>query len=282
MSPGRRNHSAAFFYYRIPVDQWEHLLRVYHSYGINTIDLYIPWNWHEPKEGETDFDGHTNPRRNLRALLALIEHENFRLIARPGPEIGNEWKYGGYPGWLLERPEYKMDPIHWAAEGRYAPLDDLMATDAEAAAKGFLANPIHMEKSREWLTAVGKRSSRIQRATNRPSPAGCKTAAHDVSGPLLFVQLGDDFALGRSNRVGPNFWRYVESLRSAVEAGGVTVPVFINPTDMRVSASGSDRERPIGVMGQWYLERIGGRKIQAACAVLRRAMRLKPNFLRKS
>ena len=80
-------HSAAFFYYRIPVDQWEHLLQVYRSYGINTIDLYIPWNWHEPKEGEIDFDGHTNPRRNLRALLALIESANLRLIARPGPEI---------------------------------------------------------------------------------------------------------------------------------------------------------------------------------------------------
>jgi hypothetical protein len=85
-----------------------------------------------------------------------------------------------------------------------------------------------------------------------------KSAGRDVSGPLLFVQLGDDFALGRANRVGPNFWRYVESLRSAVEAGGVTVPVFINPTDMRVSASGSDRERPVGVMGQWYLERRPG------------------------
>jgi len=31
----------------------------------------------------------------------------------------------GIPGWLLERPEYKMDPIDWV-EGRYAPLDDLM------------------------------------------------------------------------------------------------------------------------------------------------------------
>jgi len=97
-------HSAAFFYYRIPVDQWEHLLRVYRSYGINTIDLYIPWNWHEPKEGEIDFDGHTNPRRNLRMLLALIERASFRLIARPGPEILNEWKHCVYPGWLLDRP----------------------------------------------------------------------------------------------------------------------------------------------------------------------------------
>ncbi len=248
-------HSAAFFYYRIPVDQWEHLLRVYRSYGINTIDLYIPWNWHEPKEGEIDFDGHTNPRRNLRALLAMIESANLRLIARPGPEIGNEWKHGGYPGWLLERPEYKMDPIDWI-EGRYAPLDNLMASDAEAAAEGWLANPTHMEKSREWLTAVAKElakysARRIVHFEKDEKSAGPR----DVSGPLLFVQLGDDFALGRSNRVGPNFWRYVESLRGAVEAGGVTVPVFINPTDMRVSAGGSNRERPIGVMGQWYLER---------------------------
>src|SRR5271163_4192858 len=65
-------HSASFFYYRIPRDQWESLLRIYRSNGINTLDLYIPWNWHEPKEGEFDFDGHTNPRRDLRALLALI------------------------------------------------------------------------------------------------------------------------------------------------------------------------------------------------------------------
>ncbi|MGB9246078.1 MAG: beta-galactosidase [Candidatus Acidiferrales bacterium] len=248
-------HSAAFFYYRIPVDQWEHLLQVYRSYGINTIDLYIPWNWHEPKEGEIDFDGHTNPRRNLRALLGLIESANLRLIARPGPEIGNEWKHGGYPGWLLERPEYKMDPIDWI-EGRYAPLDDLMASDAEAAAEGWLANPTHMEKSREWLTAVAKELAKYSaRRVVHFEKDEKAAAARDVSGPLLFVQVGDDFAIGRSNRVGPNFWRYVESLRSAVEAGGVTVPVFINPTDMRVSASGSDRERPIGVMGQWYLER---------------------------
>jgi hypothetical protein len=248
-------HSAAFFYYRIPVDQWEHLLRVYRSYGINTIDLYIPWNWHEPKEGEIDFDGHTNPRRNLRALLAMIESAHLRLIARPGPEIGNEWKHGGYPGWLLERPEYKMDPIDWI-EGRYAPLDNLNASDAEAAAEGWLANPTHMEKSREWLTTVAKElakysARRIVHFEKDEKSAGPR----DVSGPLLFVQVGDDFAIGRSNRVEPNFWRYVESLRGAVEAGGVTVPVFINPTDMRVSAAGSNRGGPIGVMGQWYLER---------------------------
>src|SRR5271169_5760408 len=148
-------HSASFFYYRIPRDQWESLLKNYHSNGINTLDLYIPWNWHEPKEGEFDFDGHTNPRRDLRALLALIAQEGFKLIARPGPEILNEWRHGGYPGWLLDRPEYKMNSVDWL-EGRYPPLDDLNASDAEAAAKGWLEKPTHMAHTHDWLTAVAK------------------------------------------------------------------------------------------------------------------------------
>ena len=254
-------HSAAFFYYRIPTDQWERLLRLYRAVGINTIDLYIPWNWHEPTDGDLDFDGHTNPRRNLRVLLSLIARHNFKLIARPGPEILNEWKHGGYPGWLLDRPEYGMNPVDWI-EGRYPPLDGLNATDAEAAAAGWLENSTHMSKSREWLTAVSKElaqysSHRITGAVPGEDPP----ATPDVSGPLLFVQLGDDFALGRSNRVGPDFWSYVESLRGAVEAGGVSVPVFINPTDMRVSAEGSGRERAIGVMGQWYMPRRAGAEI---------------------
>ena len=148
-------HSAAFSYYRIPRDQWEQLLERYRWLGINTIDIYIPWNWHEAKEGDLDFDGHTNPRRNLRALLALITQKGFKLIARPGPEILNEWRYGGYPGWLLERPEYKMDPLDWI-EGRYPPLDGLNAHDAEAAARGWLENATHMSYARSWLTSVTK------------------------------------------------------------------------------------------------------------------------------
>lgn len=247
-------HSASFFYYRIPRDQWESLLRIYRSEGINTIDLYIPWNWHEPKEGEFDFDGHTNPRRDLRSLLALIAQNGFMLIARPGPEILNEWRHGGYPGWLLERPEYKMNSVDWI-EGRYPPLNDLNTRDAEAAARGWLENLTHMTHAREWLTTVAKELAPFNSHHAPPGAAVDQSPASQqpVSGPLLFVQLGDDFAIGRTNRVGTDFWSYVDSLRGAVEAGGVDVPVFINPTDMRVSAAGSGQTHPIGVMGQWYL-----------------------------
>ena len=67
------------------------------------------------------------------------------------------------------------------------------------------------------------------------------------------MQLDDDVANGRTNRAGPAVWRYLESLREALRAGGLGVPVFINPTDMRVAAAGASLENPIGVMGQWYL-----------------------------
>ena len=243
-------HSAAFFYYRIPRDEWEHLLDRYAHAGINTIDIYIPWNWHEPKEGELDFDGHTNPRRDLRALLKLIAERHLRLIARPGPEILNEWRNGGYPDWLLSQPEYKMDAID-VLEGRYPPLDGLNAKDAEAAAEGWLANATHMEETRQWMTEVGNELAPYS-AEKVWKPRTDK-GGEEQGGPLVFVQLGDDFAIGRTNRVGESFWKYAGELRDAVEAGGVDVPVFINPADMRVSASGSALEQPIGVMGQWYM-----------------------------
>ena len=247
-------HSAAFFFDRIPRDMWESTLDLYRRTGINTLDIYIPWNWHEPTQGQFDFDGHTNPRRDLRTLLSLIAQKGFRLIARPGPEILNEWRHGGYPGWLLDRPEYKMNPLDWI-EGRYPPLDGLNTRDADAAAQGWLDNPTHMQQAALWMAAVGKElapygSHKLfhvkQEAPNGPP-------AHDISGPLLFVQVGDDFAINRTNYAGPAFWRYVEDLARMLQAGGLDVPVFINPTDMRVSAAGSALDPPVGAMGQWYM-----------------------------
>jgi Glycosyl hydrolases family 35 len=244
--------SAAFFYYRIPRDQWEPMLDLYRSIGINTLDIYIPWNWHEIKEGEFDFDGRTNPRRDLRGLLALITQKGFKLIARPGPEILNEWRHGGYPGWLLERPEYKMD-IADLLEGRYPPLDGLNARDAEAAARGWLGNPTHMAYARTWLKEVAKELVPYSSNHTVAVPDNPHAPSRDASGTLLFVQLGDDFATGRTNRIGPDFWRYAEELRGMLTAGGLDVPVFINPTDMCVAAEGAGLDRSIGVMGQWYM-----------------------------
>jgi hypothetical protein len=93
-------HAAEFSYYRVPADLWSHDLDRFRELGINTIDVRIPRNWHEIREGEFDFDGHTNPRRDLRGLLKLITEKGFYLIARPGPTAADNWKDDGYPDWL--------------------------------------------------------------------------------------------------------------------------------------------------------------------------------------
>jgi hypothetical protein len=250
-------HSASFFYYRIPRDLWERSLDAHAALGINTIDLYIPWNWHEPREGEFDLEGRSNPRRDLRGLLELIQKKGFRLIARPGPVILNEWRHGGYPEWLLERPEYGME-LADRLEGRYPPMANVNARDAEAGAKGWLENATHLAYTRKWLVRIAEELApysvhRVRREEQPSEKRNQPPKVVEVSGALLFVQLDDDLAIGRGNYAGPQFWRYVEELRAMVVAGGIDVPVFINPFDPRVAAAGSAQPHPVGVMGQWYL-----------------------------
>src|SRR5437868_2827459 len=99
-------HSSAFFYHRLPRDLWAQELEHLKSMGVNAIDIYPLWNWQQPQENALDLDGHTNPRRDLKYLLRLIDQIGFKATIRPGPYYTSEWRNGGYPDWLLRRPEY--------------------------------------------------------------------------------------------------------------------------------------------------------------------------------
>jgi hypothetical protein len=224
-------HSATFFYFRIPRDLWEQSLERHRALGINTIDLVIPWNWHEPRDGEFDFDGHTHPRRDLRALLRMITEKEFRLIARPGPVVGADWRHGGYPDWLLARPEYEMSAEARHA-GRYPPLAELAERDSEAAAAGWLRNATHMEHAKKWLGAVARELAPYgSRQTHRievPGEKPGRTDTKQISGPLLFVQLG---AANGSASSGPDSQRYFEALGEAMNTNGLDALRFANAGD---------------------------------------------------
>ena len=62
--------------------------------------------------------------------------------------IRNEWRNGGYPAWLLERPQYNM-PLHDVLEGRYPATATLQNAHADAAAAEWLATP------RIWAPPAG-------------------------------------------------------------------------------------------------------------------------------
>jgi len=89
--------SGVMHYYRIPHQYWYDRLLKLRECGFNTVETYIPWNIHEPKEGaftvseEYDFVEYTK----IAQALGLY------VILRPGPYVCTEWDMGGLPSWLL-------------------------------------------------------------------------------------------------------------------------------------------------------------------------------------
>ena len=220
----------AFFYERIPPERWRDSMLAMRALGANTLDLYVPWNWHEVADGTFDFDGHTNPRRNLREVLRLARELGFHLIVRPGPVIRNEWRNGGYPDWLLKRPEYGM-PLHDVLEGRYPATATLQNAHSDDAAAEWLANPTHLRYATRWLHA----------------------ALHEFepyADLVIAVALDDDQGAYIDNQTwpAPHLHAYLQWLQSQVrEITGSLVPTFINTYDMKVPASS-----PVWAMGNWY------------------------------
>ena len=231
-------HAAQFDYFRIPQDLWGSSLDRYRELGINTVDLRIPWNWHELRDAEFDFDGRTNPRRNLRDLLHLIAEKRLKLIVRPGPLVADHWRNAGLPDWLLAYSEYGMDAVSIAA-GAGPPDADLAARDADAAARLWLANETHMTYARRWFTAVARElapfgSTRTLQVTEPGDKEG-ETREQEISGPLLLVALGDGMGV-RPGPPAPNLSSYFSELRRALSRGGLDAISFLSVTN--ISAAG--------------------------------------------
>ncbi|XP_056610898.1 beta-galactosidase-1-like protein isoform X3 [Triplophysa dalaica] len=68
--------------------------------GLNAIQVYVPWNFHETIQGTFNFVGD----RDLEYFLNLANQTGLLVILRPGPYICAEWEMGGLPAWLLHKP----------------------------------------------------------------------------------------------------------------------------------------------------------------------------------
>ncbi|HQP97464.1 MAG TPA: beta-galactosidase [bacterium] len=92
--------SGSIHYFRVPHELWADRLEKAKSFGLNCIQFYVPWNYHEPREEDYYFKGDAD----LDRFMSLCEKMGFYLIARPGPYICAEWDFGGFPAWLLTKP----------------------------------------------------------------------------------------------------------------------------------------------------------------------------------
>ncbi|MBP7687233.1 MAG: beta-galactosidase [Thermoflexales bacterium] len=101
--------SGVVHYFRWPKAEWRDLLMTAKAGGLNTVDTVIPWNLHEPRPGEFNFDDYAD----LPAYLDLVHELGLYAIVRPGPYICAEWENGGFPAWLTAQ-DVKLrvdDPI---------------------------------------------------------------------------------------------------------------------------------------------------------------------------
>uniref|UniRef100_A0A8C3KAS5 Galactosidase beta 1 like n=1 Tax=Calidris pygmaea TaxID=425635 RepID=A0A8C3KAS5_9CHAR len=100
--------SGSIHYARVPRPAWrDRLLKMYMS-GLSAVQVYIPWNYHEPLPGVYDFAGD----RDVEAFLDLTAELGLLVILRPGPYICAEWEMGGLPAWLLWKPDIVLRSSH--------------------------------------------------------------------------------------------------------------------------------------------------------------------------
>nr|XP_020858375.1 beta-galactosidase-1-like protein isoform X2 [Phascolarctos cinereus] len=106
--------SGSLHYSRVPSQLWSDRLHKMRMSGLNAVQVYVPWNYHEPQPGVYNFQGN----RDLVAFLKAASSEDLLVILRPGPYICAEWEMGGLPSWLLQKPDIVLrtsDPDFLAA-----------------------------------------------------------------------------------------------------------------------------------------------------------------------
>jgi len=100
--------SGGIHYFRVVPEYWEDRLLKLKALGLNTVETYVPWNFHEPKKGEFNFSG----LADIEKFIALAHELGLYVIVRPSPYICAEWEMGGLPAWLLKDQDVVLRSSH--------------------------------------------------------------------------------------------------------------------------------------------------------------------------
>lgn len=87
--------SGSLHYFRVPPAYWEDRMRRMKALGLNSVTMYVAWNFHEEEEGIIHGLG------NVTGFLEAAKATDMLVLFRPGPYICGEWEMGGLPAWLL-------------------------------------------------------------------------------------------------------------------------------------------------------------------------------------
>jgi len=97
--------SGSISYPRIHPAQWNDRLRKIRAAGMNAIQMYVEWRYHEETPGQFNFQGN----RDVAAFVKMAAKNDLYVLLRPGPYIDAEREMGGLPSWLLSlHPDVRL------------------------------------------------------------------------------------------------------------------------------------------------------------------------------
>lgn len=184
--------SAAFHYFRVPQELWRDRFRKIKEAGFNTVETYVPWNWHERNMPKNVRDFSQCDFSDLKEWLRMA-HEEFDLytIVRPGPFICAEWAGGAYPRWLAKYCPEKYETSFWLRSN----------------------HPEHLKWARHWYDAVCPVFAQEQITRKKPGEKG-----------IIMVQLENEYIyFGMESEKKKEVLAF---LSKACTDNGIDVPLF--------------------------------------------------------
>ena len=89
---------------RVPRAYWRHRLQMCKAMGLNTVSVYVFWNYHERENGTFTWEG----MGDLPEFCRIAQEEGLWVLLRPGPYVCSEWEMGGLPWWLLKHEDIAL------------------------------------------------------------------------------------------------------------------------------------------------------------------------------
>lgn len=90
--------SGEIHYFRIHPWLWHDRLYKVRAAGLNAVQVYVPWNFHEEEPASFNFGGD----RDLGEFLRIAQHNELYVLLRIGPYVCAELEFGGLPWWLIK------------------------------------------------------------------------------------------------------------------------------------------------------------------------------------
>ncbi len=94
--------SVEMHYFRVDKRYWSVCFERIKRAGFRILSTAVPWNLHQDKNKDIDFNGFQDPRKDLVVFLELAREFGFKVILRPGPWIAGQWPNGGIPNFVLD------------------------------------------------------------------------------------------------------------------------------------------------------------------------------------